>query len=337
MEGFYSTTEPTPLYQAHPLAQYLGIGELLIKDETHRLGLNAFKILGVRYAVEKMRREGLLPPDAVLACATDGNHGRAVARTASRAGLRSQIYLPRQAAEQRIRAIREEGAEVTIVGGTYDDAVRRVAADAAVNGWVVLSDMSWPGYEDVPRWVMLGYTQMLFEAAKQWVEPPDIVLVQAGVGGLACAVGSWFAHRYGKWRPYLISAEPVTAACVLEAARAGRPVALAGDQQTAMDCLSAGMVSPLAWPAISSTYDAFVAIEDARAMEAAGLLGAHDPLIHAGYSGACGLGALIEILNDESMEPVRAAAGLDGESRVMVIVTEGGGAAVSPAAHSAVP
>src|SRR3954469_5445601 len=75
---------PTPLRD-------LG-GGVWLKDESDRLGLPAFKVLGVSWAVERVLRSD---PDAkTLVAASAGNHGRAVAHVAAGRGLRCRIYLP---------------------------------------------------------------------------------------------------------------------------------------------------------------------------------------------------------------------------------------------------
>jgi diaminopropionate ammonia-lyase len=210
-----------------------------------------------------------------------------------------------------------------VVEGSYDDAVRQVALDAAERKWLAVSDTSWPGYEEIPRWIMAGYTQMLREASHQWQSAPDVVLVQAGVGGLACAVASWFADQLRERRPYLIACEPESAACLLEAARIGRPVQISGDLQTVMACLSAGEVSHIAWPILAGTIDCFVAVEDAHAVDAVQLLKREPPFLTAGESGAAGLAGLSAIRNSPSLAPVWQAANLGPRSRVMVFLTEG--------------
>lgn len=321
VEQYYREQPPTPLHSLPELARRLGIAELLLKDESSRAGLNAFKILGVDFALSRLRRDGRLSQGTVLACATDGNHGRAVARTAARMGLASHVYLPSQASRARIQAIAGEGAEVHITDGNYDDAVRQAARDAGQNGWLAVSDTSWPGYEEVPRMIMCGYTQLIMEASRQWTAPPDAVLVQAGVGGLACAVGSWFAQQYGQWRPYLICCQAERSACIVAAARGGAPVALQGSLETLMDCLSAGEVSHSAWPFIHAVYDAYMAVADDRAVEAAGLL--RQAGIGAGFSGACGLASLLALVKEEPLEPLRLASGVGEATRVLLILTEG--------------
>lgn len=355
VEAFFQSRPdlpPTPLGRLPALAARLSLGQVLIKDESGRFGLNAFKILGVTYAIERLAQGGRLdriaagpldqigagPSDALrakrldgratLACATAGNHGRAVARAARQRGLRARVYVPAGTARPRIDAIASEGAEVVVVTGGYEEAVRQAAADAARDGLTVVSDTSWPGYEEIPRWIMIGYTHLLEETAGRWGAdgPPDVVLVQAGVGGLACAVASWFCHRFGAQRPFLICCEPAAAACVLESARAGRPVTLPGPLTTTMAGLKCAEVSPVAWPVLATAFDAYVAIDEERAATAVRTLarpsGADRP-ITAGPSGACGLGALAAILEDDGLGAVREASGLGPTSRVMVVNTEG--------------
>jgi diaminopropionate ammonia-lyase len=188
--------QATPLVSLAGLAARLGVAELLAKDETARFGLPAFKIVGARYAVERLRASGEIGPAATLVCATAGNHGRAVARAARDCGIGARVYVPSDTVAARREAIASEGALVIDAGGDYGHAVRVAAAEAEANGWTVVSDTSWPGYERIPRLIMAGYTRIVDEASRQWDAPPDVVIVQGGVGGLVCAVGSWWAdHR----------------------------------------------------------------------------------------------------------------------------------------------
>lgn len=320
--------QPTPLWHLKGLASRISVADIILKDESSRLGLNAFKILGVSYAVGRLMGDNRISKGSVLVCATTGNHGRAVARAAREHGLGAKVYVPADTADARIEAIKGEGASVLTVDGNYDDAVRLLAEDARRHGWTIVSDTAWAGYEEIPRLIMAGYTKLIDEAEGQWAPepPPDLVLVQAGVGGLACAVISWLCHRYGAQRPFTIVCEPASAACYLESARAGRPVSLRGPFNTNMAGLSSGEVSSIAWPTIAATADAFVAIDDEPGMQGMREL-AHptddDPVIVAGASGVCGLAVLLEILRDEKLRPVREASGLSALSRALVINTEG--------------
>ena len=312
---------------APALAASLGIGRLWIKDETNRYGLPAFKSLGARFAIATLADEGRLPAGGTVVCASEGNHGRAVARAARQAGLAARVYVAARVAPARVDAMAAEGATVIRIEGSYDDAVRQAAEDAAHHGWIVVSDTGWAGYDEIPRLIMLGYTQMMEEASREWgAATPDIVLVQGGVGGLAGAVGSWWAAREGHARPRLVCVEPLHAACLQVSARHGAPVALEGPLDTIMGGLRCGEVSLTAFPAIADTYDAYVAVDDEWAREGMRRLArptADDPRIEAGPSGAAGLGALLALTEDPALGDVRSALALSPTSRVLVIVTEG--------------
>jgi diaminopropionate ammonia-lyase len=323
-----SHLQPTPLRHLRGLASVIGVADILLKDESSRFSLNSFKILGTAYAVDQLLSDGHLNESSVLVCATEGNHGRAVAHIATERHLEAKVYVSSATADASIEALKREGAEVLIVDGTYDDAVRQAAQDAEARGWSVISDTSWPGYEFVPRLIMAGYTRLLDEAEEQWMPepPPDVVLVQAGVGGLASAVVSWLCRRYGASRPFIVVCEPSSAACVLESARAGKRVTLDGPFNTIMAGLRCGEVSNAAWPLMAKAVDAFVAIEDEQCVAAMRMLArpqSGDTLVEAGASGACGLASLSAILRDENLRPVRDAIGLNTQSRVFLINTEG--------------
>jgi diaminopropionate ammonia-lyase len=320
--------QPTPLRHLRGLASAIGVADILLKDESSRFGLSAFKVLGTSYAVDQLLSDGRLTKGSVIVCATEGNHGRAVARVAGERQLEAKVYVSSATAEARTEALRREGAEVVMVDGNYDDAVRQSALDAERYGWTVISDTSWPGYELVPRLIMAGYTKLLDEAEDEWrtEQPPHVVLVQAGVGGLASAVVSWLCRRYGERRPFIVVCESSSAACVLESVRAGRRVTLEGPFDTMMAGLRCGEISNAAWPVMTKAVDAFVAIDDeqcAAAMRRLARPEGSDPVIEAGASGACGLASLIAILRDESLRPVRDAIDLNAQSRAFVINTEG--------------
>jgi diaminopropionate ammonia-lyase len=321
---------PTPLHRLTALARTLGVGDLVLKDESERFGLPAFKIAGVTYAVDRMIEDGRIGPGVVLACTTAGNHGRAVARVARQRGLRARVYVPADTVRDRVDAIASEGADVVVHSGGYDDAVATMAADAAREGWIVVSDTSWPGGDDdVPRLIMAGYTRLMDEAAREWDRPPDVVFVQAGVGGLLAAVAGWVANRFGgpeRSALRIVSCEPAGAACVLAAARAGAPIVLPGPIETNLAGLRCAEVSHAAWPIIAAHVDAFISVPDGCAFAAMRTL-AHprerDPAVVAGPSGACGLACLAAVLSEPRLGAVREHLGLTDRSRVLVFNTEG--------------
>jgi len=291
------------------------------KDETHRFGLNAFKILGVRYAVHCLGDEAA---SRGLVCATAGNHGRALARVAHQKRVPCTVFIP-AGGSPRIAAMRADGATVIEVAGSYDDAVRKAAEHGRVTGATVVSDTSWDGYAQIPRWIMAGYTQLFEEAHSQWNAPPSLVLIQGGVGGLVCAAASWFAWKFGPERPYLIACEPESAACLMDSAKAGRPVHTDGDLSTAMACLRCAEPSPTAWPAIAAGIDAFVTVSDEQARESVQRLSAPGGAerIEAGLSGACGAAALAGLARSSALEDLRRASGLDRSTAAMIVVSEG--------------
>ena len=354
--AFYDRHEapPTPLVSLPALAARLSVGGLHIKDESSRFGLTAFKIAGARYAISRI---GVAALHSGVVCATAGNHGRAVARAARDIGVACTVFLPaahelasdleRRTRDARVADMRQDGARTVDVAGTYEDAVREAADYARKTGALVISDTSWPGYENIPRLIMIGYTRLFHEASLQWTQVPDIVMVQGGVGGLVCAAANWFAWHFGARRPYLIACEPESAACLLESARAGRAVKLqsmrpalgeryggqapnaerrTGSDFTMMAGLRCSEPSPAAWPSIQSGIDAFVSVPDSIVVEAIARLGepaAGDPRVAAGPSGACGVGALLALLSSPRLADVRAASRSGASTHVMAIVTEG--------------
>jgi len=339
--------EETPLVDAPGIAEALGVGTVWVKDESARLGLPAFKILGASWAVYKALEERLpggafgdwetveeleekLEPlrDLDLVAATDGNHGRALARVAGLLGLGARIFVPEEMVAARREAIAGEGAEVVVVKGTYDEAVERSYEEAGERGLVV-SDMSWPGYERIPSWVIEGYSTMLWEIDDELETRgeagPDLVVVQVGVGAFAAAVTRHFRGPQRSRYPKLVGVEPAGAACLLESVAAGRIVSVPGPHDSIMAGLNCGRPSLVAWPAVSRGIDVLVAVDDEPAREAMRLTAASG--IVSGETGAAGLGGLLELLRrgweSPGQEEARRALGVGGESRVLLFNCEG--------------
>ncbi len=330
--------EPTRIVDAPALAAELGLARLSMKDESRRLGLPSFKILGASWAVYRLLvgrlgtepasdaepewtdlaslRTALAPLGPLtLVAATDGNHGRAVAHMARLLGYPARIFVPIGTAAARIDAIETEGAPVTVVDGTYDDAVRASAALAA-DDVLVVSDTSWPGYTEVPRTVIEGYETIFAEVDEQLAgASPEVVVVPMGVGALAAAVVAHYSAS-----ATVIVVEPASAACGLRSAEAGAPVAVPGPHDSIMAGLNCGMVSIVAWPAVAAGAEAFVAIDDDAAESAMRSLA--DIGIVAGETGAAALGGLCAVVADGTID-------LSGR-RVLVLCTEG---ATDPVAY----
>jgi diaminopropionate ammonia-lyase len=237
-------------------------------------------------------------------------------------GLESRIYVPRGTVAARIAGIESEGAVVTVVDGGYDDAVRRSAQDAGER-CLVISDTSWPGYEDVPRWVVDGYATVFAEIEEQLGTSdgrPGAVAVPIGVGALAAAT---VAHFWGApaARPALVGVEPTSAACILESVRAGGITTLDHPQASMMAGLNCATPSLVAWPLVSRGLDVYLAAAEERVPEAMRLL-AEDGIV-AGETGAAALAGMLRLVADDAGVEARAAAGLGPGARVLLLCTEG--------------
>lgn len=344
--------EPTPLRELPALAAHLGLGAVLVKDEAPRFGIKAFKALGASYAMYRFlkkkwhsRFQAPFTPEsfqdaAALAelgsftfcAATDGNHGRAVAWTAKNIGQKAVIYMPADSVPARVESIRSEGAEVVLVGGTFDNCVKRCAADAAANDWQAISDTAYLGYREIPGWILLGYTSIFAELEGflhlQQSAGLDAVILPAGVGGLAAAGAFYYSRNYGAERPVLICIEPVSSDCFLESVcfGKGKPLPTKGRQTSIMAGLNCGVPSPLAWPIVRDAVPFFLSVGDRYAEQAMRHyyrpLG-DDPQIISGESGSSGLAALLALTTNKKLAKVRAKLPLGPQARVLLINSEG--------------
>jgi diaminopropionate ammonia-lyase len=311
---------PTPLADVPALAAELGVARVLVKDESCRIGLPAFKILGASWAIARrladrfgltgaLSLDELRPAVAtaplVFTAATDGNHGRAVAWMAAMLGVPAEIFVPDVLNEATVGLIVSEGATVTRVAGDYDEAVRRAARHAADHGADLVQDMSWAGYQQIPGWIVEGYGTMLAEIDDHI--DPDLVVVPAGVGSLAQAV---VMHYRG--RAHVASVEPGSANCIQRSLLAGRPVTVRTGV-TAMAGLNCGTPSALAWPHLRDGLSAAVAVSEEQAAAAVGDLAAHGI-----SSGPCGAAALAGVRRI----PL-GAFGLGPSSTIVLLSTEG--------------
>lgn len=336
---FHRTLEeyhPTPLLRLPSLARRLGVAQVLVKDEAERLGLPAFKMLGASWATARAVRRHWTGPDVPLdvprqraaladgterrlVAATDGNHGRGVARMAAMLGVGCTIYVPAGMAPSRQSAIEGEGATVNVVEGSYDDAVRRSAQDLD-DRTLVISDTSWPGYATVPADVVHGYSTIFREVDDALRSTrstgPTHVFLQAGVGSFAAA--GLLHHAGPSPRPVGIVVEPSGADCLLRSAAAGHVAEAPGPHTSSMAGLNCGLPSLLAWPVVDALADVFVAVDDDLAHEAMRLLAGAG--IVSGESGAAGLAGLLALSQDDAS---RSAARLGPDAVVLLVNTEG--------------
>ena len=343
---------PTPLIELRAMAARWKIKGVFIKDESQRFGLNSFKALGGIYALsrilgrelgvesDQLRFNELLKPEfkdhirqKVFATATDGNHGRGVAWSAAQLGADSVIFMPVGSSPYRCQKIREAGArEVIVTDMSYDDTVRLAAKTAAANGWTLVQDTSWPGYEEIPLWICQGYTTMAYEAGEQLlaagVAQPTHAFLQAGVGSMAGGILGYLHQRYWSVPPITSIIEPSQVACVYASALAndGKTHAVSGVQHTIMAGLNCGETCTVVWPILRDLAAYYFTCPDfvaARGMRLAAHPLGGDPAWVSGESGAVPLGLLSLILERPELEPIKKAMGFNSDSVVLLFSTEG--------------
>ncbi len=326
------------LVELDGVAAALGIGRVLVKDESDRFGLPAFKALGASWAIARTVTSRLALPRVpasfddlraavaehrglTLVTATDGNHGRAVARVASWLGLSSRVYIPGGLSDAARNGITAEGAELIESDSIYDEVVR-LAADSTAGraDELLVQDTSWPGYEDVPQWIVDGYSTLFTEADAQLTELGamtfDLVVVPTGVGSLLQSAIEHYRGR-SRWHPGVLGVEPVTAACVTLSRDAGEIVSVDTSTPTMMAGLNCGTPSSIAWPALRDGADATIGVTDDEAVSASRRLATFG--ISSGPCGAASLAGLRAVVDDDSR---RLALGLGPDSVVVLISTE---------------
>ena len=332
MPGYYATR----LVELPELAAELGVGAVLVKDESDRLGLPAFKILGASWAVNctLSKRGGFDTPATglpelrkrvgnaaiTLVTATDGNHGRAVARMAQLLGLAARVYVPAGTTAKTLESIADEGAQVVQTELRYDDVVR-AAASSTTNrpADILIQDTAWRGYEEIPQWIVDGYGTMFDEIdAQLGARAPDLIAVPTGVGSLLQAALQHYRKTAQQRSPAVLAVEPVTAACVTASLAAGKPISVDTSRPTSMAGLNCGTVSTIAWPAIRDTLAAAVVVTDDQAHTAMRRL--HELGVPAGPSAAASLAGVRAALGDTSQ---RKALATRTDSIVVLISTEG--------------
>ena len=336
---------PTPLAKLTDTAKHLGAGEIFVKDESYRFGLNAFKGLGGsfclgRYMAEKLGRDigslsyaELTKPetkaeigDITFVTATDGNHGRGIAWAAREFGQKAVVYMPKGSAAERLENIRKLGAAADITEFYYDDTVRFAKQQAAENGWVLVQDTAWEGYETIPTWIMQGYLTMAAEAVQQLGgKKPTHIFLQAGVGAMAGAVSAYLRTLYG-FDAKIVVVEPDKADCFYHTAKAddGNLHTVGGALDTIMAGLACGEPCTIGWDLLEYTADAFISMEDKIAANGMRILASplgSDDKVTSGESGASGFGAVAEILKNHPQ--IKQSLGLDENSTILCFSTEG--------------
>lgn len=342
---------PTPLHSLPALAAHMGLNALYVKDESLRFDLNAFKVLGASYAVgrllaaklhrpiESLGREALCADalraqlgDITFATATDGNHGRGLAWTAQQLGQKAVVYMPKGSDPVRAENIRATGAECTITDLNYDDAVRLADQKSRENGWLMVQDTAWEGYEDIPRWITQGYMTLTCEALEQLqdrgLSAPSHVFLQAGVGSFAGSALGFLACALGDNCPITTIVEPHQANCLYTSMVAGdgKPHKVSGALDTLMAGLACGEPNTVTWGVLRDYANAAISCPDYIAANGMRILSSplrDDPRIISGESGAVTCGILDYITRKPEGAYIRRALKLDATSQVLLISTEG--------------
>ncbi|KOS67547.1 diaminopropionate ammonia-lyase [Lysinibacillus contaminans] len=342
----YGKFEETPLRRLDALAADVGVDQICVKDESYRFGLNAFKVLGGVYAlgqylakvlgknIDELSFEELKLPEVkkrlgelTFISTTDGNHGRGVAWAARELGFKARIYMPAGSAEERLDNIKNEGAYAEITQMNYDDTVRYTSQLAEENGWIIVQDTMWEGYEEIPLWIMQGYTTLMKEVVQQLEEAPTHVFLQAGVGSFASAMVA-FLQQYYKPDITFVLVEPHVANCYYESFKRGteQSVNVGGAMQTIMAGLACGEPSPVAWNILKAYTKVSVSCAEDVAATGMRVLGnplEMDPRIIAGESGAVPAGCFYAIMTDSNYQDLKEVLQINTTSRVLLVNTEG--------------
>lgn len=341
---------PTELVSLKGLAKAWGLGAIYVKDESTRFNLKAFKVLGGSYAVARficqeigMRMEDtdyhqLISEEVrqriahiTLTTATDGNHGRGIAWTAQQLGLKAVIYMPKGTAKSRIENIRSHGASVEVTDLNFDDTVRLASRMAAKNGWQMIQDTSWEGYEKIPLWIMQGYLTMCKEAIEQMAErntAPTHVFIQAGVGAMSGAVVGYLANKFRDRPPRFIIMEPNNAACIFASAVAGdgQPHAVTGDLDTIMAGLACGEPNLIGWNILRDFPCGYIRCDDYVAANGIRILAnpvSGDKVVEAGESGSVGIGLIDLLTHHTAFKEIKQALDVGPDSKLLFFNTEG--------------
>lgn len=349
--------QPTPLASLDHLASSLGIRGMYVKDESYRFGLNAFKGLGGSYCLGRYIA-GKLADESVdcaggnimdgvdfasitsketkekigeitFVTATDGNHGRGIAWTAGMLGQKAVVYMPKGSVEERLENIRKYGAEAEITEMNYDDTVAYASRCADEKGWILVQDTAWEGYETIPTWIMQGYTTLALEAVEQLGDKkPTHIFLQAGVGAMSGALAGFFADYYADDKPVITIVEPNKADCIYRTAKAadGKLHAVDGDLHTIMAGLACGVPCTVGWNELEACAENFASVPDwvaAKGMRILGNPAGCDPKVISGESGAATTGFVCEILQNKSLDELKDTIGLNKNSIVLCISTEG--------------
>ncbi len=310
----------TPLENLNKLSSELGLKKIFYKDESKRFNLKSFKALGGAYAVEKISKN---KKNITVSTATAGNHGRSVAWGAKRLGLKCKIFISEFVSESRANAMRKFGAEVFKVKGNYDNSLKECIKQSEKNGWEIIQDVAWEGYELVPKLTMAGYAVMMKEISDQ-IKKNEIshIFLQAGVGGMAAAMIAGCA-RYLEFIPKIIIVEPESADCVLKAVENNKIVTLDIKKESLMGGMSCGEVSTVPWKIINNNCNFCISIPDDKISDTIKLLANSSFSEKSLVGGECATPGIIGLIASCNNINLKEKLNLNKNSQVLLLGCEG--------------
>lgn len=341
--------EKTPFIELKNLAEKVNVKNILVKDESYRFGLNAFKVLGGSFAIGKVIAKKLDMDikdltfekltskevknklgEITFITATDGNHGRGVAWAANKLNQKAIVYMPRGSAKERVENIEKEGATVKVLDANYDECVRKANKLAEKKGYIMVQDTAWDGYEDIPKWIMQGYMTLAWEMYESLQEKnikPTHLFLQAGVGSFAAATTGFFTNMYkDEGKPIITVVEPDTVACIYESAIANERVLVEGEHETIMAGLACGEPNTFGLKVLLDNCENFIKVSDEFAAYGMRVLGnpyKDDKKVISGESGAAPFGSIIKILTDDKYKDERKKLDINSDSNLIFVSTEG--------------
>ena len=311
---------PTPLENLNHLSSELQLKNIFYKDESKRFNLKSFKALGGAYAVEKVSQN---KKNITVSTATAGNHGRSVAWGAKRLGLKCKIFISEFVSESRAEAMRGFGAEVFRVKGNYDNSLQECIKQSKLNGWQIVQDVAWEGYEIVPKLTMAGYSVMMKEISDQLKENKIThIFLQAGVGGMAAAMIAGCA-RYLNNIPNIIIVEPESADCVLKAVQNNTIVKINIEKESLMGGMSCGEVSLIPWKIINTNSKYCITIPDDKIADTIKSLANCSFSNKKLVGGECATPGIISLIASCNNSKLKDILNLNKDSQVLLLGCEG--------------
>lgn len=352
VKSFIQTQEEynvTPLVSLERLAKKFNVKKIYVKDESKRMGLNAFKGVGVLYSVvrlicekfdldiDKIKFEDLIEKELnnkirklVFIAATDGNHGKGLAWVSSKLGCQCNIYMPKNTTKARVEVIEDLGATVVVTDKNYDNTLEMVVEKASENNWIHVQDQAWEGYTKVTNLISEGYTVIADEALIQMnddgTKQPTHVILQAGAGSFAFGFLGYFANVLKSSKPYMVIAEAENAACYYSSVIKGEFSIVPGDLETVMAGLSVGSPNIVAWEYLKTIVEGYASCSDKIAARGMRILSSplgEDERIISGESGSLGLGLLSMTCQSTEYKDIQKKMGIDENSVILLVNTEG--------------